>query len=173
MVEFTTIILKFGDQGEKTGWRYIDVPADLAQELKPNNKQSFRVKGMLDDFAFSGIALMPMGDGNFIMALKADIRKAIHKREGAMVKVKLEVHEDYKVEIPADMAECFDDDPEAFSFFNSLPRSHRDYFIKWIESAKTGQTRTKRIVDSVNALARQMPYNEMIRSLKKEKDTLR
>ena len=172
MVEFNAIILKFGDQGEKTGWRYIDIPADIAQQLKPDNKQSFRVKGMLDGFAFGGIALMPMGDGNFIMALKADIRKAIHKKEGAMLQVRLELHHDYKIEIPDDMAECFEAEPDALKFFNTLPRSHRDYFIKWIEGAKTEPTRVKRIVDSVNALAQQMPYNEMIRALKREKDML-
>jgi hypothetical protein len=172
MVEFNTIILKFGDQGEKTGWRYIDIPADIAQQLKPGNKQSFRVKGMLDAYPIAGLALMPMGDGNFIMALKADIRKAIHKREGAMLQVKLELDTDYKVEMPADLIECFEADPEALEFFNSLTRSHREYFVKWVESAKTETTRIKRIVNTVNAAARRMGYSEMIRALKAEKDQL-
>jgi hypothetical protein len=172
MVEFNTIILKFGDQGEKTGWRYIDIPADIAQQLKPGNKKSFRVKGMLDGFPVAGMALMPMGDGNFIMALKADIRKAIHKREGAMLQVRLEIDSDYKVEIPHDLMECFDADPEAFGFFNTLTGSHRDYFIKWIDSAKTNDTRVKRIVNTVNATSCKMGYPEMIRALKQEKDSL-
>jgi hypothetical protein len=64
MVEFKTIILQFVDQGEKTGWSYISVPADIAQQIKPNNKKSFRVKGMLDGLAVGGLALMPMGEGN-------------------------------------------------------------------------------------------------------------
>ncbi|MEO6524518.1 MAG: YdeI/OmpD-associated family protein [Mucilaginibacter sp.] len=172
MVEFNTIILKFGDQGEKTGWRYIDIPADIAQQLKPGNKQSFRVKGMLDAYPIAGLALMPMGEGNFIMALKADIRKAIHKREGAMLQVKLELDTDYKVEMPADLIECFEADPEALEFFNSLLRSHRDYFVKWIEGAKTEATRIKRIVNTVNAASRRMGYPEMTRALKAEKDQL-
>ena len=71
MVEFTTIILQFAEQGEKTGWTYIEIPADIAQQLSPGNKKSFRVRGMLDGFAVAGMALMPMGEGNFIMALKA------------------------------------------------------------------------------------------------------
>ena len=125
---------------------------------------------MLDAFAFTGIALMPMGDGNFIMALKADVRKAIHKNEGAMLQVKLEVDNDYKIEIPADLAECFDAEPEALDFLENLPKSHRDYFIKWINDAKTEPTRAKRIVNTVNALVRKMPYNEMMRALKNDKD---
>ena len=77
MITFNTIILQFNEQGEKTGWTYIEIPADLAQQLKPGYKKSFRVKGMLDGLAVSGMALMPMGDGNFIMALKADIRRPL------------------------------------------------------------------------------------------------
>ena len=75
MIQFTTTIMQFGQQGEKTGWHYIEIPADIAQKLKPGNKKSFRVKGKLDDFSFSGVALLPMGGGRFIIALNKDLRK--------------------------------------------------------------------------------------------------
>jgi hypothetical protein len=168
MVEFNTIILQFNEQGEKTGWTYIEVPADIAQQIKPGNKKSFRVRGMLDAFPVSGLALMPMGEGNFIMALKAEIRKGIHKNAGAMLNVRIEEDLDYKVEIPDDLMECFDFEPEAFEFFNTLAKSHRDYFIKWINSAKTNETRAKRIVNTVNAMLRRWDYNTMIREMRKE-----
>src|ERR1700761_9187930 len=168
MVEFNTLILQFAEQGEKTGWSYIEIPADLAQQLKPGNKKSFRVKGMLDGLAIKGMALLPMGEGNFIMALKADIRRGIHKNAGAMLQVKLEVDNEYKVEIPDDLQECFDFEPEALAFFNTLAKSHRDYFIKWIESAKTGETRARRVVNTVNAMLRKWTYNVMMREMRKE-----
>ncbi|MES2427402.1 MAG: YdeI/OmpD-associated family protein [Bacteroidota bacterium] len=170
MIEFETIILQFGEQGEKTGWRYVEIPADLAQEMKPGNKKAFRVKGKVDSFEISGFALMPMGDGNFIMPLKAEIRKAIHKESGAMVTVQLEEHKDFKVEIPADLQDCFDFDPEALSQFKSLAMSHRNYFIKWIDSAKTDETRAKRIINTVNAMLRKWDYNVMIREMRREND---
>jgi hypothetical protein len=168
MIAFNTIILQFESQGEKTGWTYIDIPADIAQQLKPGNKKSFRVKGRLDNLAVAGMAVMPMGGGNFILALKADVRKAIRKNAGAMLSVKLEEDKDYKVEIPADLQECFDFEPEASEQFNSLPRSHRDYFIKWIESARTNDTRAKRIINTVNAMLRKWDYGTMIREMRKE-----
>ena len=168
MIEFNSIILQFGEQGEKTGWSYIDIPADLAQQLKPNNKRSFRVRGILDGLAVKGMALMPMGEGNFIMALKADVRKGIHKNAGAMLHVNIEEDTEYKVEVPDDLQECFDFEPEAQDFFNSLPKSHRDYFIKWIDGAKTNETRAKRIVNTVNAMMRKLKYGEMLRAMKKE-----
>jgi len=168
MVDFNTLILQFNEQGEKTGWSYIEVSADLACQLLPNNKRSFRVKGMLDGFAFEGLALIPMGEGNFILPLKADIRKAIHKNAGAMLHVKMEYDKDFKIDIPDDLQECFDFEPEAVDFFYSLPKSHRNYFIKWITDAKTSETRAKRIVNTVNAMLRKWPYNVMLREMRKD-----
>ncbi|MEJ6978866.1 DUF1905 domain-containing protein [Pedobacter sp. P351] len=66
MIEYTAIILKFGEQGEKSGWTYIEVPEDIAQQLKPGNKKSFRVKGFLDLYKFDGIALLPMERGTLL-----------------------------------------------------------------------------------------------------------
>jgi hypothetical protein len=168
MIDFNTIILQFASQGEKTGWSYIEVPADLAQQMKPGNKKSFRVRGMLDGFAVKGMALMPMGKGNFIMALKAEVRKVIHKNAGAMLRVKLEEDIDYKIEIPEDLKDCFDFEPDAYDFYNSLAKSHREYFIKWINEAKTSETRAKRIVNTVNAMLRKWPFNQMVREMKKD-----
>lgn len=169
MIQFNTIILQFGEMGEKTGWRYVEIPADIAQQLKPGNKKSFRVRGKLDSYPISGFALMPMGEGKFIMPIKLEIRKAIRKEAGAMLSVSLEEDVDYKVEIPEDLQECFEFDPEALAQFNSLPRSHRDYFINWINSAKTSETRNKRIINTVNAMLRKWDYGQMIRAMREEK----
>jgi hypothetical protein len=169
MVTFNTFILQFAEQGEKTGWQYIEIPADIAQQLKTDNKRSFRVRGMLDGLAVSGMALMPMGKGVFIMALKEEIRKSLHKNSGAMLQVSLEEDKDYKVELPDDLKECFDFEPDAFNFFNALAKSHRDYFIKWINGAKTIETRNKRIINTVNAMLRKWDYGQMMRAMKNEK----
>ena len=37
-VRYTTIIQKFREKGEKSGWTYIDVPADVANRLKRVNE---------------------------------------------------------------------------------------------------------------------------------------
>lgn len=168
MVQFNTIILQFGSQGEKTGWTYIEIPPDIAQQIKPDNKKSFRVKGMLDGVAINGRALLPMGEGGFILPLKADIRKGIRKEAGAMLQVQMEEDKDFKIEIPEDLQDCFDFEPEAFDYFNTLPKSHRNYFIKWITDAKTAETRNKRIVNTVNAMLRKWDYGKMVREMRKE-----
>ena len=164
---FTTTLLRFEKQGEKTGWTYIEIPADLAQRLKPGNKKSFRVKGRLDRFPIEGVALLPMGGGSFIMAFNAEMRKGTGKKYGAMIKVELQ--EDKKeFEFNKDLLECLADEPDALAYFKSLPGSHQRYYSKWIDSAKAETTRTKRIAHAVSALSKGAGYGEMIRSLKKD-----
>ena len=168
MVQFTATIKQFAAQGEKTGWTYVEIPSDIAQDLKPGNKKSFRVKGKLDNCVIKGIALIPMGGGTFIMALNSTIRKCIGKRKGAMLKLQLQVDtEDYKLN--PDFVACLADDPPARAFFSKLPKSHQNYFSKWIETAKTEETKTKRIAVAVNALSRKKNFGEMLRSQRQEK----
>lgn len=163
MLQFTTTIKKFGDKGEKTGWTYIEVSAAIAQKLKPNNKRSFRVKGSLDNYVFEGVALIPMGEGNFILALKADIRKKIIKQKGDSLQVKIDV-DNNPVKLNAELMECLADEPESFSFFNSLAPGHRKYFSNWIDSAKTDATKTKRIAQTLDAFTKKWDYGQMIRA---------
>ncbi len=167
MVQYTTTILKFEKQGEKTGWTYIEIPADIALKLKPNNKKSFRVKGKLDNHKISGIALLPMGGGIFIMALNAAMRKGIGKRYGAMLKVQLE-EDKQPFRFNKDFMACLADEPTAHEFFKSLAGSHQRYFSKWIDDAKTEPTKIKRIAQAVNALSKKQGYGEMIRSQPKK-----
>jgi len=166
MITFTSVIEKFAKKGEKTGWTYIEINEEQVYQLNPTSKKSFRVKGSLDKYIFEGIALLPMGNGNFILPLNNTIRKAIQKRKGDSVTITIEI--DAKAyEIDADFMECLQEEENALEFYNSLPNSHRNYFSKWIESAKTLETKTKRIVQSLQALNHKMGYSEMIRSLKK------
>jgi len=166
MITFTSVIEKFAKKGEKTGWTYIKIHKEQAHQLNPTSKKSFRVKGSIDKYIFEGIALLPIGNGNFILPLNNTIRKAIQKRKGDSVTITIEI--DAKAyEIDADFMACLQEEKNALEFYNSLPNSHRNYFSKWIESAKTLETKTKRIVQSLQALNHKMGYSEMIRSLKK------
>ena len=169
MIRFETTIQQFGSQGEKTGWTYIPITAEQAGKLKSGNRKGFRVKGKFDDYSFRGLALIPMGGGDFILCLNATVRKAIKKRKGAKVKVQLDADDTFKIVPPKDVLECFEDEPDAKNHFYSLTKSHQDYFIKWIESAKTIETRSKRIAQMINALARGWGYPEMLRAAKANK----
>jgi hypothetical protein len=91
MLSFNSTIQKFGQQGEKTGWTYIVVPEKISKKINPGVKKSYRVKGKLDAYKIEKVALVPMGGGDFILAINAAIRKATGKRFGATLKVQLEL----------------------------------------------------------------------------------
>ena len=171
MLCFTTTILRFGQQGEKSGWSYVVVTQEQANSLKPGNRQSFRVTGKIDQYPVEKIALIPMGDGSFIIPLNAVIRKAIKKQAGAEVEIKVAVDNE-PVKINIDFMDCLEDEPAALTYFKTLTKGHQQYFSKWIESAKTIPTRAKRIAMAVNALSKNRGFPEMLRAHKKEKQQL-
>lgn len=166
MIKFSTIIKRFDKQGEKTGWTYFEITPAQARKINPGVKVSYRVKGKLDNFSFDKTAILPMGEGSFIMPLNAKFRKAIGKRMGDKLIVQLELDE-RQIEAPSDFLKCLKQDPEAHEFFKTLPGSHQRYFYKWIGGAKTADTKTKRIVMALTAFSKRQGFNEMMRANKK------
>ena len=162
MITYTTCILQFDKKGEKTGWSYIDVPADIAEQLKPGVKKSFKVKGKLDGCSISQVSLLPMGNGNFIMPINAAMRKGTGKKKGAMLKVQL-AEDKKEYELNKDLMECLADEPAAMAFFKTKNRSFQTYYSKWVESAKTEPTKAKRIAMAVSSLTKKIEFGEMLR----------
>ena len=166
MVIFKAEMEKFERMGEKTGWTYVFIPAAIANEIKPDCKKSFRIRGKIDQVSIQGLALVPMGEGDFILALKTALRKQLKKEEGAVVSLELEEDVDFKVEMPPELDMCLSDDPRLMEQFLSLPKSHQHYYINWFNTAKTEKTRVKRLTMIVNAMEQRLDFGEMIRSQK-------
>lgn len=164
-IVFEAIIEKFGKQGEKTGWQYIEIPALIAQQLYPGNKKSFRISGTIDQHPLDKAALIPMGEGNFILPLNAAIRKGIGKKEGHKVTLRFK-HDSGELEMEPDLLICLDEDPVAKKVFMKLTPGHRNYFSKWIASAKTDVTKAKRIAMTLEAMIKGWDYSQMLRNKK-------
>ena len=161
-VEFKAVIQKFKKKGEKTGWTYIDIPSHIANEIKKGEKKSFRVKGTLDETKIEKAAIIPMGGGDFILPLNAALRKAIGKREGAMLKVKI-CEDKATIQLDKELVTCLKDDKEASEKFYSMPKSHQNYYSKWIASAKTDETKAKRIAATIRGIVAGMTFAEILR----------
>lgn len=165
MPSFKTIIQKYSAKGEKSGWTYVDIPKDVLVKLKLKDKKGFRVKGSMDDVKFEKLSTYPVGDGEFIIALKADIRKQLGKKEGAMLSLSIEV-DTSEAFVSEELMECLNEDKAVLTQFLSQPKSHQTYFHNYILAAKTTATRAGRIVSTINAMHKKQNYGEMIRSLK-------
>src|SRR6478735_11611956 len=110
MVVFSVIISKFNSYKEKTGWSYIEISERQAEKLKPGTRVSFRVKGLLDNFPIQKAALLPIGDGKFILPFNAAMRKGTKKKDGDKIKVHLELDE-RKITPSTEFIRCLKDDP--------------------------------------------------------------
>jgi len=163
MIVFEAEIERFERMGEKTGWTYVFIAATIAEQIKPGCKTSFRVKGQLDGVVIEGLALAPMGEGNFILPLKAALRKQLHKEEGAKLQLVLEEDKDFKMEMPEDLELCLLENKHHLDNFLNMPKSHQNYYINWLNSAKTEPTRVKRLTKIVMAMEEKMDFGEMMR----------
>ena len=164
---FTAIIQKFGNKGEKTGWTYVNIPKDLLIKLKLKDKKAFRLRGLIDDVKFEKMSTYPMGDGEFIFAINADLRKKIKKKEGAQVILKFEIDKSAPL-ISKELMDCLKEDAVALKQFQLQIASHQNYYHMYIESAKTPATKAGRIVHTIEAMHKKMSYGEMIRGLKQK-----
>lgn len=169
MIHFKAEIERFEQMGEKTGWSYVFIPATKANKIKPECKTSFRVKGKIDDVEIAGMATMPMGEGDFIIALRSELRKQLGKEAGAAVEIYLEEDKNFKIDMPEDLEMCLMDEEHLMSTFLSFSKSHQNYFIKWINEAKTEVTRTKRLAMTVTAMYKKQDFGAMIRESKANK----
>lgn len=133
----------------KGGWTYIALP-----EIPKDKEAAFgivKVKGTIDDYEFSDVTLMSF-TGILIMAVKAEIRKAIGKEEGDYVHLTL-----YKdtgaFQIPDDFKQILTDEG-VLEIFKSYKKWEQRMCIKWIFSAKRKETVKERITKTIFKLKR-------------------
>jgi hypothetical protein len=170
---FTAPLLRFDEQGEKTGWTFIVIPRAVSEAMKPGQRTSFRVKGSFDTYPIRQVAVIPMGqndewDGTFIIPINAPLRKVLRKEAGTTIQVMLEIDNSPLVN-SEDLMACLADVPEALTFFETLTPGHQRYYSRWIDEAKTVETKSKRISQAIQGFQMGMGYPEMIRHFKGKK----
>jgi uncharacterized protein YdeI (YjbR/CyaY-like superfamily) len=114
---------------------------------------------------FERLATYPIGDGQFIIALNAELRKKLGKKEGAMLSVKFALDKGEALK-SQELLDCLAQEPEAEKQFQSLLLSHQNYFHRYVYTAKGADTRAGRIVNVIHAMYKKMDFGEMIRGLK-------
>jgi len=164
MIHIKAEIEKFEQMADKTGWSYVFIPAMIANQIKADCKVSFRVRGKIDDVEIAGVATVPMGEGDFIIALRAELRKKLKKEAGAKVELWLEEDQNFKIEMAEDLEMCLADVDDLLDRFLKLSKSHQNYFIKYINEAKTETTRTRRLSMTVLAMEKGQDFGAMIRA---------
>ncbi|MEJ8802615.1 YdeI/OmpD-associated family protein [Pontibacter sp. H249] len=133
----------------KGGWTYAAIP-----EIAPDKNAHFgwvRVRGTIDSYEIKGYNLMPMGNRQLFLPVRAEVRKKIKKQAGDWVQVILYA-DNTPQELPEELLLCLQDEPAAYQKFLKCTDGEQKAFVDWIYSAKTDETKVERIVQSINKL---------------------
>jgi hypothetical protein len=91
--------------------------------------------------------------GMFLVPLSAENRAAADVKAGDEVDVDIELDTEPRVvTVPDDLAAAFANDSQARESFDRLAFTHRNEYVRWIESAKRPETRERRVSEAVTAI---------------------
>lgn len=143
-VIFETTLVQVGNN---TG---IDVPAEIIEQLGRGKKPP--VKVTLNRFSYqSTVAVM---GGAFMIPVSAAIRAQAGVKGGDPISVGLSLDfEPRVVALPADFQRVLAGHQQANAFFETLSPSSKRKYVALIESAKTDETRQKRLDKAIVDLA--------------------
>ena len=113
-------------------------------------KQRHHVRGSVNGCAIRG----PLGsDGTqFFLPLGAAWRRDNGLEAGAKVDVVLSAEGPQSASLAPDIASALEREPQAKAFFDDLATFYRNTYIKWIESGKRAETRSRRIEEMIELL---------------------
>lgn len=127
----------------------IEVPAEVVEGLGAGKRPKVRVTIGGHTYR-SSVASM---GGRFMLGVSAEVREASGVAAGDVIDVDLELDTQPRVtQVPADLAESLAADARAKTFFEGLSYSKQQWHVSSIESAKTPETRRRRIEKSVAML---------------------
>jgi bifunctional DNA-binding transcriptional regulator/antitoxin component of YhaV-PrlF toxin-antitoxin module len=91
--------------------------------------------------------------GRLLLSFNAETRKATGRAAGDEVEVRLDVDDVPRVvEVPAELAEAFRTEPAAAAAWAKLSFSHQREHAEAIASAKTAETRARRVARAIEKL---------------------
>lgn len=130
------------------GWTFVEIP-EIPMSKAPFGM--FKVKGKIDNYEFSNVNLMPMGNGHLGLAVKAEVRKKIRKQ--APETVHLTIYEDKTpLIIPEELLLCMEDEKGILEKFQNYSEGQKKAFVDWINSAKTEKTKVDRIAKTIEMI---------------------
>lgn len=134
-----TFSTRLSASGNNTG---IEVPPDVIEKLGAGNRPAVSVD--INGYVYrSTVAVM---GGKHLIGVSAAIRKETGLRAGDPITVSLTVETSPRtVDVPGDLAAALDAVPGTQAFFDKLSNSLQRYHVDNVNSAKTDETRRRRI----------------------------
>ena len=135
-------------------WTFVEIP-EIPMPKTPFGM--LKVKGKIDNYEFSNVHLMPIGNGHIGLAVKSEIRKKIKKQAPDIVHITL-YEDNTPLIIPEELLLCMENEEGLLDKFEKYKHGQKKAFIDWINSAKTEQTKANRFAKTITMIQK----NEMI-----------
>ncbi len=98
--------------------------------------------------------------GEYLIPVRKEIRDAIGKQPGDIVKIVMEPDtEERTVTVPDDFKKALSKNKKAAEIFDDFAFTHRKEYVNWIESAKKPETRTRRIEKAIEMISNKQKYS--------------
>lgn len=124
---------------------YVDVPQRVSRAFAPWARGGrVRVAGTLNGVPVRA-TLVPVGQGRHRLYVNGGMRAAAGVGVGDLVSLVLRPTGPDEVELPADVAAALADVAGVQEAFAALAPSHRRELLRYVDDARTPQTRTRRI----------------------------
>ena len=135
-------------QSDKTATG-IEVPAEVIEALGAGKRPPVSVT--INGFTYrSSIAVM---GGQYMVGVSAENRAGARVKGGDEIDVDIELDTaPREVVVPAELASALDAEPAARRTFDALSYSNRSWHVLQVTTAKTDETRERRIAKSIAAL---------------------
>ena len=135
---------------EGGGGAYVEVPPEVVDELGGGKR--IPVLATFDGVEYRG-SIVSMGGGGMILGVLKSIRTSLGKEPGDALSVTVERDTRKRtVSVPADLAAALAESG-ARPAFDALSFSHQREYVQWIDGAKRPDTRTRRIVETVDRMS--------------------
>jgi len=133
----------------ENGGAYVTVPFDVEEAF---GKKRVKVKAKIAGIPYRG-SLVRMGTESHILIVLKEIREKAGVTFGDEIEVTVEEDAEPRVvQIPDDVKQALENEPEAKAFFDKLSYSHKREYMKWIEDAKREETRQRRVSQMIDLL---------------------
>jgi len=135
----------------RTGDVFVVAPFSVAEVY--GTKEELPVQTAIEGFPYQG-ELTPLGDGYHALVVPREVRRAVGKTVGDVLRVALR-HDlsERVVNLPDDLAAGLGENTAASTFFKSLAKPEQRSYVRYLKGAKTPEIRAKRLTETLYRLS--------------------
>lgn len=133
-------------------WSFLILPKSASDTLPRRGRTT--VQGTLNGHPFQA-TLEPDGQFSHWLKVPEPLREAANAQPGELVTLEIApVQEEPEPQVPTDFHQALQTSPEARATWNATTTLARVDWIHWFDSAKQAKTRTTRITNALDMLAK-------------------